>query len=53
MTNSPLKVWMDRDGRLLRLRLANPKANLVDAAMVSELSLALTEQLSNPDLQHA
>ena len=50
MSDSPLKVWLDRDGRLLRLRLANPKANLVDATMISELSLALAEQQSNPDL---
>ena len=50
MSDSPLKVWMDRGGSVLRLRLANPKANLVDAAMISELSLALAEQLSNPEL---
>jgi len=50
MSDSPLKVWLDRDGRLLRLRLANPKANLVDAVMISELSLALAEQVSNPNL---
>lgn len=41
---------MVRDGSILRLRLANPKANLVDAVMISELSLALAEQQSNPDL---
>ncbi len=50
MTDSPLKVWLDNEGRLLRLRLARPKANLVDAAMISELGVALSEQLSNPDL---
>ncbi len=33
MSESPLKVWLDRDGSLLRLRLARPKANIVDAAL--------------------
>ena len=28
-----VKAWLERDGALLRLRLARPKANLVDAAM--------------------
>jgi len=50
VADSPLKVWLDRDGSLLRLRLANPKANLVDAAMISELNLALSEQASNPNI---
>jgi cyclohexa-1,5-dienecarbonyl-CoA hydratase len=34
---SPLKVWVERDGALLRLRLARPKANIVDAAMIAAL----------------
>lgn len=38
---SPLKVWLDRDGALLRLRLARPKANIVDAAMIAALHAAL------------
>ena len=33
----PLKVWLERDGALLRLRLARPKANIVDAAMIVAL----------------
>lgn len=37
MSDSPLKVWLDRDGALLRLRLARPKANLIDKAMISAL----------------
>lgn len=37
----PLAVWLDRDGALLRLRLARPKANLVDAQMIAALSNAL------------
>ena len=31
MTDSPLKVWLEKDGALLRLRLARPKANVIDA----------------------
>jgi len=38
---SPLKVWIERDGALLRLRLARPKANIVDAAMIGALAGAL------------
>ena len=50
MTDSPLTTWLDRDGKLLRLRLARPKANLVDAAMIRELGNALAEHESNPDI---
>ena len=39
--DSPLKGWVERDGALLRLRLARPKANLVDAAMIAALHHAL------------
>ncbi len=38
---SPLKDWLELDGALLRLRLARPKANLVDAAMIAALDGAL------------
>ena len=41
MSDSPLKVWLDRNGALLRLRLARPKANLIDAAMIAALHEAL------------
>jgi cyclohexa-1,5-dienecarbonyl-CoA hydratase len=34
---SPLKVWRERDGKLLRLRLSRPKANIVDAEMIAAL----------------
>lgn len=34
---SPLKIWIERDGALLRMRLAKPKANIVDAAMIAAL----------------
>ena len=38
---SPLRVRLDREGALLRLTLARPKANLVDASMIAALSDAL------------
>jgi cyclohexa-1,5-dienecarbonyl-CoA hydratase len=43
-SESPLKVWVEREGALLRLRLARPKANIVDAAMIVALHGAITEQ---------
>jgi len=39
---SPLRHWVDRDGALLRLRLARPKANLIDAAMIDGAALMMT-----------
>ena len=45
---SPLKVSLERDGKLLRLTLARPKANIVDAAMIAALLTALREHQSNP-----
>jgi cyclohexa-1,5-dienecarbonyl-CoA hydratase len=47
---SPLKVWFEAEGRLLRLRLSRPKANLIDAAMILALSTALDEHLGNTQL---
>lgn len=44
---SPLKVWFEEDGRLLRLRLNRPKANIIDAATIGALRAALTEHLGN------
>lgn len=46
----PLKVWFEAEGRLLRLRLSRPKANIVDAAMIGALRGALTEHLNNASL---
>jgi cyclohexa-1,5-dienecarbonyl-CoA hydratase len=40
MSEAPLKLWLERDGQLLRLRLARPKANLIDAAMIAALDAA-------------
>jgi len=46
----PLQVWTERDGALLRLRLARPKANLVDAAMIAALREALAAHRGTPGL---
>lgn len=51
MSETPLKVWLEEDGTLLRLRLARPKANIVDAAMIAALQAALTEHLSHAPLR--
>lgn len=37
----PLQSWLEHDGALLRLRLARPKANIVDAEMIAALGEAL------------
>ena len=50
MTTSPLKVWFEAEGRLLRLRLSRPKANIIDAAMIAALDKALTDHLGNANL---
>jgi cyclohexa-1,5-dienecarbonyl-CoA hydratase len=42
-TASPLKAWLEKDGSLLRLRLARPKANLVDAEMIAALRAVLSQ----------
>lgn len=48
--SEPLRIWHEADGRLLRLRLNRPKANLVDAAMIAALDSALAQQLGNAQL---
>lgn len=50
MADAPLKVWLERDGALLRLRLARPKANLIDAAMIAALDAALREHAKTAGL---
>lgn len=50
MSGSHLRVWFDRGGRLLRLRLARPKANVLDAAMIGELAAAMREHRERSDL---
>ena len=46
-----LRVWLERDGALLRLRLARPKANIVDAAMISALHAAVDAHRASPGLR--
>ncbi len=48
---SPLKIWLEHDDKLLRLRLTRPKANIVDAAMIAALQTALKDHLSSPSLR--
>jgi cyclohexa-1,5-dienecarbonyl-CoA hydratase len=43
MAPAPLRVWRERDGRLLRVRLARPKANVLDAEMIAALDAAFAE----------
>jgi cyclohexa-1,5-dienecarbonyl-CoA hydratase len=50
VAESPLKVWLERDGALLRLRLARPKANLIDAAMIAALGEAFAGYRGNAGL---
>ena len=50
MSESPLKVWLEHDGQLLRLRLARPKANIVDAEMIAALCAALDSHASSAEL---
>ncbi len=51
MSETPLKVSLEREGQLLCLTLARPKANIVDAAMIASLRTALTEYLPQPKLR--
>ena len=48
---SPLRVWRERDGALLRLRLARPKANIVDSLMIKALADALAAARSDAALR--
>jgi cyclohexa-1,5-dienecarbonyl-CoA hydratase len=43
MAGAPVKVWRERDGRLLRVRLARPKANVLDAELVAALDATFAE----------
>ncbi|MDQ7079532.1 MAG: enoyl-CoA hydratase, partial [Paracoccaceae bacterium] len=49
--SQPLGISVDRDGALLRLTLARPKANIIDARMISALDGALAEHLGARDLK--
>jgi cyclohexa-1,5-dienecarbonyl-CoA hydratase len=48
---SPLKDRLERDGALLRLTLARPKANIVDAAMIAALHGAFVAYRGHPGLR--
>jgi cyclohexa-1,5-dienecarbonyl-CoA hydratase len=50
---SPLKDRLEQDGALLRLTLARPKANLIDAAMIAALSGAFVAYRGHPGLRGA
>jgi cyclohexa-1,5-dienecarbonyl-CoA hydratase len=50
MSIGPLRVWRDRGDTLLRLRLARPKANIVDAEMIAALTEALDAHRTDPAL---
>jgi cyclohexa-1,5-dienecarbonyl-CoA hydratase len=47
---APLKAWFEADGKLLRLRLSRPKANLIDAAMIAAIDGAFAQHLDNAGL---
>ncbi len=51
MAETPLKVWIEREGALLRLRLARPKANILDAAMIAALDRAFAQHAGNSALR--
>lgn len=51
MSETPVKVWVEREGALLRLRLARPKANILDAAMLAGLDRAFDEHSGNTGLR--
>lgn len=50
MSDTPLKTWLQYDGQVLRLRLARPKANIVDAEMIDALTAALTSRAGDARL---
>ena len=50
MDVSPLLVKTDREGRLLVLTLARPKANIADAAMITAIQTALDEYADRTEM---
>ena len=48
---SPLRVALERDGALLRVTLARPKANIVDAAMIAALTGAFAAHRTHHGLR--
>lgn len=51
MAAAPVNSWVERDGTLLRLRLDQPKANLVDARMIAALQSELDAHDAMPGLR--
>ena len=51
MSEAPLKAWIEREGALLRLRLARPKANILDAEMIAVLERAFAGHAGNSGLR--
>lgn len=45
-----IRIWMDRDDKLLRLRLARPTANVIDAEMIFDLNKAFDEHSHDSDM---
>ena len=50
-TGAPARSWLERDGALLRVRLARPKANLIDAAMIAALHECFGTQRAHTSLR--
>lgn len=50
MSDQPLKIWFDRNGKLLRLRLARPKANIIDGKMIDAITAALGDHRDDASL---
>ena len=48
--SAPLRVWLEADRRLLRLRLSQPKSNLINATMIAALNRALADGFDIPSL---
>lgn len=49
--STPLHVSTEREGAVLQLRLARPKANIVDAEMIAALKSAIADHGSRPGLK--
>jgi len=50
MSDTPLKTWLERDEQILRLQLARPKANIIDAEMIGALSASLASHAADERL---
>jgi cyclohexa-1,5-dienecarbonyl-CoA hydratase len=45
----PATAWIEERGSLIRIRLARPKANIIDSAMMHALELHFAEHTANSD----